>query len=53
MVAALKLFKSSSSRLDRSSATDKAKHFANSRIDRYPDPEFLGDKAANFIDRDQ
>ncbi|MDG2198007.1 MAG: hypothetical protein P8O70_14210 [SAR324 cluster bacterium] len=29
-----------SSRLDRSTTTDKAKHFANSRIQRYPDPAF-------------
>jgi len=29
-----------SSGLDRSTTTDKAKHFANSRIQRYPDPAF-------------
>ena len=52
MVAALQLFKLSSSRLDRSSATDKAKHFAKSRIDRYPVTAFgfFSDKAAEFVD---
>jgi hypothetical protein len=34
------LFEKLSSRLDRSTTTDKAKHFANSRIQRYPDPAF-------------
>ena len=36
---ALQLFEKLSSRLDRSTTTDKAKHFANNRIQRYPDPE--------------
>ena len=37
---ALPLLEKLSSRLDRSAATDKAKHFAKSRIHRYPDPAF-------------
>ena len=37
---ALSLLEKLSSRLDRSAATDKAKHFANSRIQRDPDPAF-------------
>ena len=37
---ALPMLEKLSSSLDRPAATDKAKHFANSRIQRYPDPAF-------------
>ena len=37
---ALQLLEKLSSGLDRSTTTDKAKHFANSRIQCYPDPAF-------------
>jgi len=36
----LPLLEKLSGRLDRPAATDKAKHFVNSRIQRYPDPAF-------------
>ena len=36
----LQLLEKLSSGLDRSTTTDKAKHFANSQIHRYPDPAF-------------
>ena len=36
----LDLLPENSTGFDRPSSTDKAKHFANSRIHRYPDPAF-------------
>ena len=49
---AFELFKKPSSCLDRSSTLDKAKHFAESRINWYPYPAvgLFSDKAAECID---
>ena len=50
---ALHLLEKLSSRLDQSTTKYKAKHFAKSGSQRYPDPAFgifFGDKAMGFID---